>query len=65
MKGKPPDYQLGALLKAANKEDSPRSYIGAGWTQDDGRIYIKLDPFVVLKGSEERLILTLFPKKDD
>lgn len=60
-----PDFILAALLKGETPEESRvANNIGAAWVNTDGSIRIKLDPFVVLEGSEDRLVLTLFPRVD-
>jgi hypothetical protein len=67
-KGNLPDYSLGALLKGTTRDESRMATIGAGWLDPKTqRISIKLDPFVVLSGSTDNMILTLFPRerKDD
>jgi hypothetical protein len=57
-----PDFILGGLLKGETRDDSRRSNnIGAAWLNDDGSLMLKLDPFIVLEGSREDMILTLFP----
>jgi hypothetical protein len=57
-----PDFILGGLLKDGTRYGSRRSNnIGAAWLNDDGSLMLKLDPFVVLEGSREDMILTLFP----
>ena len=63
--GKPnrPNYSLGAMLKGETRDESMRATIGAGWLNDDGSISIKLDPFVVLQGSNPDLVLRLFPRE--
>lgn len=60
-----PDFILAALLKGKTQEESRMANnLGAAWVNPDGSIRIKLDPFVVLEGSEDRLVLTLFPRAD-
>lgn len=53
--GRQPDYRLAAL----NKSTDEKSNVGAAWENDNGSISIRLDSFVVLKGSKD-LVLTLF-----
>lgn len=58
--GRPPDYNLSAL----DKQTEVRGQIGVAWIQDDGRISIKLNPFVVLDTFHMDLTLSLFPRND-
>lgn len=62
--GRKPDYTISAMMKI-NRDAKGR--VGAGWTQLDGSIQVKLDPFVVLQGEAnggEGMFLTLYPVKD-
>jgi hypothetical protein len=58
MAGPKPDYDIGALNRATGEKNN---YVGAAWRRDDGTISIKLNAFVVLRGSED-LFVTLFPR---
>lgn len=57
-----PDYDI----KALNKETQQRMKIGAAWLRDDGsgQIYIKLEPFVVLRG-EVDMAITAYPTDEE
>lgn len=60
--GRKPDYILGGLLKGDSRENSrTASNLGAGWLNESGSIYIKLNPFVVIDGNHDDVVLTLFP----
>lgn len=59
-KGNKPDYNLSGL----NKGTDVKGKIGVGWDKPDGSISIKLNPFVVLDGSNPDLVLTLFPYRE-
>lgn len=54
--GRKPDYSVSAL----NPKTNLKGKVGAAWTNDDGSLQLKLDPFVVLKG-EDDLLIRLFP----
>lgn len=61
--GRLPDYKLLAL----DKESSQSAEVGAGWLKDDGSIGIKINYLTIIHGSNQNLVLTLFPtnEKDD
>lgn len=60
--GRRPDYEI----KALNKETQARMRVGAAWLKDDGsgHIYIKLEPFVVLRG-EVDMAITAYPTEEE
>ena len=55
--GRPPDYHVAAL----DKRTEARSNIGSAWTNEDGRIQIKLNAFLVLDTTRMELVISLFP----
>lgn len=55
--GRSPDYTLSAL----DKQTEVKGQIGVAWINDDGRISIKLNPFLVLDTFRMDLTLSLFP----
>lgn len=57
--GRQPDYQLHAM----NKSTDEKARVGAAWTEDDGRISIKLNSFTQLSAGPD-LVLSLFPVND-
>ena len=44
-----------------DKEISMKGKVGAAWSNPDGTISIRLNPFIMLDGSNPKLVLTLFP----
>lgn len=57
MAGNKPDYKLHGMIKGTDEKNR----IGAGWTNPDGSIRIKLDSFIAISSNPE-LVLTLFPE---
>lgn len=57
-KGRKPDWRFRVL----NKETDERGALGAGWSNPDGSITVKLDPCVVM-AQEPNLLFTLFPEQ--
>lgn len=57
MAGNKPDFKLHAL----NKTTQEKNRVGAGWSNPDGSISIRLEAFIVLAPSPD-LVLTLFPE---
>jgi hypothetical protein len=55
--GRLPDYTVSAMSK---KNETLKGKVGGAWQNGDGTISIKLDPFVVLSGSQD-LSIRLFP----
>jgi hypothetical protein len=62
MAGKPPDYNVSAIVR----DTDIKGNIGVAWKsdKDDGRISIKLHGFVHLVASPD-LYITLFPRDAD
>lgn len=60
-KGNKPDWRLSGL----DKNSEVKGNIGVAWTKPDGSISIKLNPFVMLNGANDGLVLTLFPNNDE
>lgn len=58
--GRKPDYNLGALDKTTDMKGK----IGAAWVNPNGTVSIRLNPWVVLDGSNPELVLTLFPYEE-
>lgn len=59
-----PDYILAGMIKGDVPEESKKApNIGGAWKNEDGSIYLRIDPFVVIKGGDDRVLLTLFPYK--
>jgi hypothetical protein len=55
-----PEYILKGLIK--NTAQNSRGHrLGAAWLNDNGSISIALNPFVVIEGSDDDIVLTLFP----
>jgi len=54
-----PDYQIKAMTRPGSLP-LRLGRIGAGWSNPDGSISIKLDPFVVISAADD-LIITVFP----
>lgn len=59
-KGRKPHYRVRAL----NKQTDAKGTIGAAWSNDNGTISIRLDPFIVLDGGKD-IVITLFPEAKD
>lgn len=59
--GAQPDWTVAAL----DKQTEVRGNIGVAWTQPDGRISIKLNPFLVLDTFKQDLAISLFPRDQD
>lgn len=59
MAGKPPDYNVSAVVR----DTAIKGNVGVAWKQDDGRISIKLHAFVVLTAGPD-LFISLFPRDD-
>ena len=57
--GRKPDYEI----KALDKSDGVKGIIGAGWKEDNGRISITFNPFVVVPVGK-RFAISLFPIED-
>lgn len=55
-----PDYNLRVMRRSGAPN---KGTIGAAWQDEDGRIHIQLEPWVVLEQKEE-LVLTLFPREE-
>jgi hypothetical protein len=53
-----PDYTLAAAIRGSERRASS---LGAAWLQDDDSITLRLDPCVMLNGSDDDLFLRLFP----
>ena len=60
-KGRKPDYNLSMLDKVTDM----RGQVGVAWNNPNGTIAIRLNPCVVLDGSNKELVLTLFPNEQD
>lgn len=58
--GRKPDYILSGLLKGTNIANRN---LGAAWINDDGSIYLMINPFVVLQSSTDH-VLTLFKREE-
>lgn len=54
-KGRLPDYAVHAMNKATDE----KARVGGAWKNEDGSIFVKLDNFVQLIGSNN-LVITLF-----
>lgn len=54
-KGRSPDWDFRAL----NKHTDEKSKVGVAWSNQDGSIRLKLNPFTVLTAGPD-LVLTLF-----
>lgn len=59
-RGRWPDYRVHAMNKATDE----KSKVGAGWSNQDGSIAIRLDPFVVLTAGRD-LVITMFPVSEE
>ena len=59
-RGRRPDYEI----KALNKDTQERGPIGAGWLNEDGSIYLKFNPFVVLPVGAH-MAITAFATEED
>ena len=57
--GKKPDWNLSAM----DPENICKGKVGAGWSNDDGTISMKLDPFVTLSAMDN-LKIKLFPYEE-
>lgn len=57
-KGDKPDYVISAMTPGGGIKGK----VGAGWTNPDGSIQVKLDPFVVLCAKDD-LLIRMFPNE--
>lgn len=61
-KGNKPDFILAGLLKGATKDESRKMpNLGGAWIMENGAIMLRIDAFVVIDGSRNDMVLTLFP----
>lgn len=57
--GKKPDFNVSAM-DTTTEPATKNNRIGAAWTNDDGSIRVKIDPFVVIHGGPN-MYVTLWP----
>lgn len=61
--GRRPDFTVNMLCK--DTDPLVKGRIGAAWLGDNGRITIKLDPFVIIDVFRMNPAITLFPNYRD